>query len=49
MDHGEKLEAFASISKELHELSGETDYTYRKVQHYQAYANVNQSYCFLKE
>jgi hypothetical protein len=49
-DHGEKIEAFAGIRKELDSLMGETDYTYRKVHHYQVFAHDPcQSYNFLKE
>jgi hypothetical protein len=49
-DHGRKLEAFAEIREELNKLLGETDYTYRKVLHLQAFnANIPQSYTFLKE
>jgi hypothetical protein len=49
-DHGKKLEAFDEIRKELDHQIGETDYCYRKVHHYQFYANnVSQSYNFLKE
>lgn len=49
-DHGKKLEAFAEIQKELNQQIGETDYTYRKVHHYQFYANdVSQSYSFLAQ
>ena len=48
--HGKKLEAFDGIKKELDRQIGETDYCYRKVHHYQFYANnVSQSYNFLKE
>ena len=49
-DHGKKLEAFSEIREELFKQIGETDYTYRKVLHLQAFnANVPQSYAFLKE
>ena len=49
-DHGKKLEAFAEIQKELNQQLGETDYTYRKVHHYQFYTNdVSQSYSFLAQ
>ncbi len=49
-DHGKKLEAFAEIQKELNQQIGETDYTYRKVHHYQIYTNdVSQSYSFLAQ
>lgn len=49
-DHGRKLEAFAEIREELNKQIGETDYTYRKVLHLQAFNNnVPQSYTFLKE
>ena len=47
-DHGEKLEAFAIIHAELTKLSGETDYTYRKVSHFNFYRNDQFSgYAFL--
>ncbi len=47
-DHGEKLEAFAAISTELNELSGETDYTFRKVSHFNVYREDQFSgYAFL--
>ena len=49
-DHGKKLEAFSEIREELNKQIGETDYTYRKVLHLQAFNdNVPQSYTFLKE
>lgn len=49
-DHGKKIEAFSQVRKELSGLMGETDYTYRKVHHYQFYANdVSQSYSFLAQ
>ncbi len=49
-DHGKKLEAFAEIKEELAKQLGETDYTYRKVLHLQAFNNnIPQSYAFLKE
>lgn len=49
-DHGKKLEAFDEIRCELNKQIGETDYTYRKVLHFQAFnANVPQSYAFLKD
>ena len=49
-DHGKKLEAFDEIRCELNKQIGETDYTYRKVLHLQAFnANIPQSYAFLKE
>jgi hypothetical protein len=49
-DHGKKLEAFSEIREELNKQLGETDYTYRKVLHLQAFnANIPQSYTFLKE
>jgi len=49
-DHGEKLDAFDEIRCELNKQIGETDYTYRKVLHLQAFnANIPQSYTFLKE
>lgn len=49
-DHGKKLAAFEEIKQELNRLMGETDYTYRKVHHYQFYTNnVSQSYLFLTE
>ncbi len=49
-DHGKKLEAFEEIKQELNKQIGETDYTYRKVLHFQAFnANVPQSYAFLKD
>ncbi|MDD2306985.1 MAG: hypothetical protein PHP53_19940 [Prolixibacteraceae bacterium] len=48
-DHGKKLEAFDEIRSELNKQIGETDYTYRKVLHLQAFNNnVPQSYTFLK-
>jgi hypothetical protein len=48
-DHGKKLEAFDEIRCELNKQIGETDYTYRKVLHLQAFNNnVPQSYAFLK-
>ncbi len=47
-DHGEKTEAFVQIRKELDGLMGETDYTYRKVRHYQVFSHdPGSSYCFL--
>jgi len=49
-DHGKKLEAFSEIREELNKQIGETDYTYRKVFHLQAFNNnIPQSYTFLKE
>lgn len=49
-DHGKKLEAFDEIRYELNKQIGETDYTYRKVLHLQAFNNnVPQSYAFLKD
>ncbi len=49
-DHGKKLDAFAEIKEELSKQLGETDYTYRKVLHLQAFNNnIPQSYTFLKE
>jgi hypothetical protein len=49
-DHGEKMEAFAGIRKELNNLMGETDYTYRKVHHYQVFNHDPcRSYTFLTE
>ena len=49
-DHGKKLEAFSEIRCELNKQIGETDYTYRKVLHLQAFnANIPQSYAFLKD
>jgi len=49
-DHGKKLEAFSEIREELNKQIGETDYTYRKVLHLQAFnANIPQSYAFLKD
>lgn len=49
-DHGKKLEAFGEIKQELSKQMGETDYTYRKVLHLQAFNNnVPQSYAFLKD
>jgi hypothetical protein len=49
-DHGKKLEAFSEIREELNKQLGETDYTYRKVLHLQAFnANIPQSYAFLKD
>jgi hypothetical protein len=49
-DHGKKMEAFEEIKQELSKQLGETDYTYRKVLHLQAFnANIPQSYTFLKE
>lgn len=38
-DHGEKVEAFAMIHAELTKLSGETDYTFQKVSHFNRYGN----------
>ncbi|KOH44580.1 hypothetical protein [Sunxiuqinia dokdonensis] len=47
-DHGQKLEAFSEIRGELSRQTGDADYTYRKVHHYQFHANnVSQSYSFL--
>ena len=47
-DHGQKQEAFSEIRRELSRQTGDADYTYRKVQHYQFHANnVSQSYSFL--
>lgn len=49
-DHGKKLDAFAEIHTELNRQTGDVDYAFRKVHHYQFYAsNASQSYCFLKE
>ncbi len=49
-DHGKKLEAFSEIREELNKQLGETDYTYRKVLHLQAFnANIPQSNAFLKD
>jgi hypothetical protein len=49
-DHGKKLEAFDEIRYDLNKQIGETDYTYRKVLHLQAFNNnVPQSYAFLKD
>ena len=47
-DHGEKLEAFAAISKALNELNGETDYTIRKISHFSILRDDQfHSYAFL--
>lgn len=49
-DHGKKVEAFEEIKQELSKQLGETDYTYRKVLHLQAFSNsVPQSYAFMKD
>jgi hypothetical protein len=38
-DHGEKVEAFATIHAELTKLSGETDYAFQKVSYFNRYGN----------
>lgn len=46
--HGQKLETFAGIRTELDKLSGETDYTYRKILHLNTMGgDQNSSYAFL--
>lgn len=47
-DHGQKLEAFSMIRNELDKLSGEIDYTYRKILHMNALAeDMDNAYAFL--
>lgn len=49
-DHGQKLEAFSEISRELNRQTGCVDYTYRKVHYYQFCDRyLSQSYSFLAE
>jgi hypothetical protein len=49
-DHGQKLEAFAGIRSELDKLSGETDYTYRKIIHLNTMGeDLNTSYAFMSQ
>ena len=49
-DHGQKLEAFAEIYRELNRQIGDADYTYRKVHYFQYYAQeAGRSYTFLTE
>ena len=46
--HGSKLESFAGIHSELNHLTGETDYTFRKLCHLNVFGNpVTGSYAFL--
>jgi len=47
-DHGEKLAAFGQIREELSHQLGETDYTFRKIWHFQFFqADTPNSYAFL--
>lgn len=47
-DHGEKLNAFSQVQTELNELMGETDYTFRKVYHFNFFKEDHPgSYAFL--
>ena len=47
-DHGAKLESFAGIQSELNHLTGEIDYTYRKLCHLTVFGNtLTGSYAFL--
>ena len=47
-DHGTKLNSFADIQTELNHLTGETDYTYRKICHLNVFGNpATGSYAFL--
>tara|TARA_R110002050_G_scaffold84104_3_gene179675 strand:- start:293 stop:1006 length:714 start_codon:yes stop_codon:yes gene_type:complete len=49
-DHGQKLEAFSEIRSQLSRQTGDADYTYRKLHHYQFHTNnVSQSYSFLTQ
>lgn len=49
-NHGAKLESFAGIQAELNCLVGETDYTYRKLCHLNAFGNpAAGSYAFLSQ
>lgn len=49
-DHGQKLEAFSEIFRELGRQTGCVDYSYRKVNYYQfSNKNYGQSYSFLAE
>lgn len=49
-DHGQKLEAFSEIFRELGRQTGCVDYTYRKVNYYQfSNKNLSQSFSFLAE
>jgi hypothetical protein len=49
-DHGSKLESFAGLQTDLNHLSGETDYTYRKLCHLNIFGNaVTGSYAFLTQ
>ncbi|MDX9882635.1 MAG: hypothetical protein RBS73_11255 [Prolixibacteraceae bacterium] len=47
-DHGTKLNSFADIQKDLNHLTGETDYTYRKLLHLNILGeNTFNNYAFL--
>lgn len=49
-DHGAKLESFAGIQSELNRLTGETDYSYRKLCHLNVLGSpVTGSYAFLTQ
>jgi len=49
-DHGGKLETFADIRSELIRLTGEADYTFRKLCHLNVFGNaVTGSYAFLTQ
>lgn len=47
-DHGEKLEAFSELRNALNKLTGETDYTFRKLYHLNVFGEDSScSYAFL--
>jgi hypothetical protein len=47
-DHGEKLEAFSKLRNALNKLTGETDYTFRKLYHLNVFGEDSScSYAFL--
>jgi len=49
-DHGEKLEAFGRIRRELQHQMGETDYTFSKVLHFQFFqSDYTDAYAFLTQ
>jgi hypothetical protein len=49
-DHGQKLEAFSEIYRELNRQIGDADYSYRKVHFFQYYAQQDKpSFSFLAE
>lgn len=48
--HGEKLEAFGRIRKELQHQLGETDYTFRKIRHFRFFQSDSpDAYAFLSQ